>query len=314
MGSIADRMKALSGRGLDVGASKPPGKPTRHRAGSNASASSSDKQRPRTTIPKVSPQSLPTVNDGLPARSRSNSKAQEPEIPQVSPSEPRHPPIPAPKPAALTHHPIEPEHPPQPEKEEDFEKAFPSLAEFGKQFEEEDFEVQRPKSLPEAPSFPDVPAFDLPSVPTTAPSGLPPPPSRPENLDPAPISPVATKHDLPASLRPNPPPSNPPSNLPSPNNLPISLRPNPPPSTNPSPVSNGAERPPLPPKPKFPLTNSIVPEVLRSYILHPAVDMLVLDVRPEQDNKKGYVGQEYESKGYVTRVVWIDPTVLMRNE
>jgi ubiquitin carboxyl-terminal hydrolase 8 len=296
MGSIADRMKALSGRGLDVGPSKEK-PPARNRAASNASASSSDKQRPRG--PSKPPPPLPTVADA-PPRSRSNSKAASPTftpLPKPSPAVQKLPPIPAPKAAALT-------MPDASGKEDEFEKAFPSLAEFGKQFDED--EVQQPG---DGPSFPDVPSFDLPSVPTAPPRSAQPPSVRPE----------ASSHDPPASLRPNPSPeplrsksSEPPrpqtSDLPvraNSHDPPASLRPNPPPNN---------ERPPLPPKPKFPLTNAIVPEVLRSYIIAPQVEMLVLDLRSEEEYLKGYVGKEYESKGYTTNVVWVDPTILMRTE
>lgn len=70
----------------------------------------------------------------------------------------------------------------------------------------------------------------------------------------------------------------------------------------------------LPPKPKFPFANSIEPELLRSYILHPSVNLLLLDVRSEEEYKQGYVGKEYEPKGYVVFSVWLDPTVVMRSE
>lgn len=67
-------------------------------------------------------------------------------------------------------------------------------------------------------------------------------------------------------------------------------------------------------KPKFPFSNSITAETLRSYFLNPEVEMVLLDVRSEEENQRGYVGAEYESRGAVVRVVWMDPTVLLRNE
>lgn len=67
-------------------------------------------------------------------------------------------------------------------------------------------------------------------------------------------------------------------------------------------------------KPKFPFSNSINAETLRSYFLNPEVEMVLLDVRPEEENQKGYVGAEYESRGAKVRTVWMDPTVLLRNE
>ena len=66
-------------------------------------------------------------------------------------------------------------------------------------------------------------------------------------------------------------------------------------------------------KPKFPLTNSIDPDTIRTYLLNPAVDLLFLDVRPEEETKKGHVGQEYEERGAKVPVVWIDPTILFRD-
>lgn len=67
-------------------------------------------------------------------------------------------------------------------------------------------------------------------------------------------------------------------------------------------------------KPKFPFSNSINPETLRSYFLNPEIEMVLLDVRPEDENKRGYVGAEYESRGAKVRTVWMDPTVLLRND
>jgi ubiquitin carboxyl-terminal hydrolase 8 len=70
----------------------------------------------------------------------------------------------------------------------------------------------------------------------------------------------------------------------------------------------------MPSKPKFPFSNSVEPELLRSYILNPSVNLLLLDVRSEEEFQKGYVGKEYEPKGYPVHVTWVDPTVLLRNE
>lgn len=67
-------------------------------------------------------------------------------------------------------------------------------------------------------------------------------------------------------------------------------------------------------KPKFPFSSSVNAETLRSYFLNPEVEIVLLDVRPEEENGKGYVGAEYESRGAKVRVVWMDPTVLLRNE
>lgn len=67
-------------------------------------------------------------------------------------------------------------------------------------------------------------------------------------------------------------------------------------------------------KPKFPLTNAIEPELLRSYFLDPSVDILLLDVRVEEEFQRSHVGEEYEARGAKVKVVWMDGTVLMRNE
>lgn len=64
-------------------------------------------------------------------------------------------------------------------------------------------------------------------------------------------------------------------------------------------------------KPDFPLTNSIVPNALREYLLNPAVDVLLLDVRPEEEFLKGFVGAEYHERRHIN-IVWLDPQVLMR--
>ena len=66
-------------------------------------------------------------------------------------------------------------------------------------------------------------------------------------------------------------------------------------------------------KPNFPLANSVDCDTLRSYILNPAVDLLMLDVRSEEEFERGHVGQEYEARGAKVRVVWLDPTVIMRD-
>jgi len=67
-------------------------------------------------------------------------------------------------------------------------------------------------------------------------------------------------------------------------------------------------------KPKFPLSNSVDPDTLRTYFHNPSVDILLLDARNEEEYQRGYVGQEYEGRGAKMNVVWIDPTILMRNE
>lgn len=66
-------------------------------------------------------------------------------------------------------------------------------------------------------------------------------------------------------------------------------------------------------KPDFPFTNSIEPPTLREYLLNPAVDVLLLDVRPEEEFAKGFVGAEYHQRRHVN-IVWLDPHVLMRSK
>ena len=274
----------------------------------------------------------------------------------------------------------------------DFEKAFPSLSEFGKQFAADDdppppimgtiFEVDNeadsraqagaskspnvptkplgPRELKKAPSrdgsgdsadlsFPSVPAF--PDIPSHRPNGLPPPPANaktlkgPEGEPPRAFRPpspdmgadlkrsastpnVATLMDDDAETfpvapsevsKPLPPPM-PPSLRTSaqPNGDEPPLRAEPSPSNGPPPAAPTEPSRSVPPpvqfeKPKFPLSNSIEPDTIRTYLLNPAVDVLVLDVRPEEECQSGHVGQEYEERGAKVTVVWIDPTVLLRD-
>jgi ubiquitin carboxyl-terminal hydrolase 8 len=78
--------------------------------------------------------------------------------------------------------------------------------------------------------------------------------------------------------------------------------------------SRGTDDPTKSTKPKFPFSNSVNCETLRSYFLNPDVEMILLDVRPEEEYRRGVVGAEYEPRGAKLRVIWMDPTVLMRNE
>jgi ubiquitin carboxyl-terminal hydrolase 8 len=68
-----------------------------------------------------------------------------------------------------------------------------------------------------------------------------------------------------------------------------------------------------PAKPKFPLSNAVDCDSLRSYFLNPSVEVLLLDVRPEEEFQHGYVGVEYEPRGVKIDIVWLDPTVVMRD-
>ncbi|ORX41170.1 hypothetical protein BD324DRAFT_613498 [Kockovaella imperatae] len=264
----------------------------------------------------------------------------------------------------------------------DFEKAFPSLSDFGKQFELSDepppimgtiFEdseaphgrSNRSGSIPgpkpggpreprkgsfrkdtdEEISFPSVPNFpDIPSAPTHKPNDLPPPPSDANDLkkphgDPPkafhPPSPdlgselkrsastpnVATLMDddekmfpvAPTEVsKPVPPPMPEALRKHRANGSGSSAQPTSIPGGNPKPESSR----PLPThfeKPRFPLTNSIEPDTIRTYLLNPAVDVLFLDVRPEEEYKISHVGEEYEERGAKVTVVWMDPTVLCRD-
>ncbi|KAK4683648.1 ubiquitin carboxyl-terminal hydrolase 8, partial [Tremellales sp. Uapishka_1] len=238
-----------------------------------------------------------------------------------------------------------------------FQNAFPSLSEFGKQFESDQPTRSYPfDGLPDgtkSPAFPHVPTFSLPSVPTARP-GLASPPTRPNGLSnghgekdrppraPSPpiqeinydirrpastpmlsdvdklsISPVG---DTPSSalderfaaLQPRLSRSQPmPKDGPELNDsavIPTLTFPVPrlaAPPAAPKPAHAGD-------KPKFPITNSIEPDTLRSYFINPAVDILLLDVREESAFQRGYVGQEYEARGAKVKVVWMDPTVIMR--
>lgn len=65
-------------------------------------------------------------------------------------------------------------------------------------------------------------------------------------------------------------------------------------------------------KPSFPRTNALEPNDLRTYFMNWDVDVLLLDVRSEDEWKKSYVGAEYYHRGCHINVVWIDPTIIMR--
>ncbi|WVF68021.1 hypothetical protein IAT40_002783 [Kwoniella sp. CBS 6097] len=83
-------------------------------------------------------------------------------------------------------------------------------------------------------------------------------------------------------------------------------------SQHPLPPTPQSQPQPQAQKPKFPFTNSIEPDGLRSYILNPAVEVLILDVRSQEEFQRGYVGREYEARAKVD-IVWIDPLVLLRD-
>ena len=198
-------------------------------------------------------------------------------------------------------------------------------------------------SVDEEITFPSVPSFpDIPSAPVHRPNDLPPPPPdaadlRQPNGDPpkafrlpspdmntdmkrsASTPNVATLMDEDEKMFPVAPSE---VSKPVPPPMPQALRPSRPngadsipPSgpSKPTPTESPKPQPPQFEKPNFPLSNSIEPDTIRTYLLNPAVDVLFLDVRPEDEYHTGHAGQEYEERGAKVTVVWIDPTVLTRD-
>ncbi|KAK6906785.1 hypothetical protein I203_100772 [Kwoniella mangroviensis CBS 8507] len=253
----------------------------------------------------------------------------------------------------------------------DFEKAFPSLSEFGKQnsdksglpngsakFTQHNPIIEEGGESPEI-TLPDVPSFaTLPSAPSNRPGlPLPPPPPRPDSINPLeqdhqPNDEKALSPPMPDAGAGLKRPASTPNvaTLPGDSNLPNGIVrdsasngvtrdtaptagledpkipkltfpvavPTPPPprqrdSLPQPPQPNGLPHSQEFKKPKFPYSNSVTPDELRSYFLNPAVDILLLDVRGEEEYKRGYVGKEYEPRGAKVTVVWMDPTVLMRD-
>ena len=247
---------------------------------------------------------------------------------------------------------------------DDFERTFPSLDDFGKQFPDD----PPPKSNENADeeskySFPEVPSSsfpDLPSVPASRPGLATPPGSPPAGFTGLrPPNGHGNGHDSPPlpdadreTKRPTSQPNlskldgrvDPSIGLASPDHpaptlqdfrtpqlptpvlspQPISQNSTPPASIafpTPQPTPGTRRSMPVPPaqehtipKPKFPFSNSVNCETLRSYFLNPDVEMILLDVRSEEEHRRGVVGAEYEPKGAKLRVIWMDPTVLMRSE
>ena len=199
------------------------------------------------------------------------------------------------------------------------------------------------------PTLPDLSSLpDLPSAPTSRPGAPPLLPTRPESLRPpnaathGPPSPdMGTTLKRPAStanvsslpgttdLLTDSPTS---EGLPETSAPPSVLRPSVPPIVRSSEAKNDSASlnfpvakptPAVPPprepsremsKPKFPFSDAIDPETLRSFLLNPTVDVLLLDARSVEDFSHSHVGQEYEARGANVKVVWMDPTVLMRDE
>ncbi|KAK8850408.1 hypothetical protein IAR55_004326 [Kwoniella newhampshirensis] len=458
MGSIADRMKALGGLGMDVGSSSKrfskdmsaPGAAGRlsaangtgvgslrttgrQRSGSGSSVKALSPTTPvekppvasiKPQLPKEERPMAPFVREtptGSSTRSRRSTNPSENDHHPPPSSAPAAPPptvstqSPSPVPpstsqaAGLSRSPLPsiPHSPasrtitqngsdplPSPNKQDglaEFEKAFPSLSEFGKQWEGDDEPVggllnganghARPSAVSALPNgndrftqrhatikededtadlhLPDVPTFPtLPSAPTIRP-GLPPPPARPDGLNvnppneartaspplpdagaglkrPASTPNVATlpgdvhslmdepvlegDRDAHPSRAPGPViPSNTPNGITkdsrsSTMSFPVAVPTPPPSSSRPreAPPPSQAVLTPTLTKPKFPFSNAVDPDALRSYFLNPAVEMLLLDVRGEEEFQRGYVGREYEPRGAKVNVVWMDPTVLLR--
>lgn len=324
-------------------------------------------QTPNT--PRTEPKPIAPVHSGPAPPSAKSSKPPLPPIPQAQHigNNPKPAPGPGPETNGLS----------------DFEKTFPSLDEFGKQFA--DVPTSTPKTNgiehkedEDKYNFPDVPSGsfpNLPSVPSsrpgmaTPPHGSPPtgfaalrpphangngnghdspplpdtdretkrPSSQPNltkldgRVDPSiadgvtpPNHPAPTLQDFRTPQQPAPNPMSPQSttspnghgNSPLPHSQPIAF-----PTPQPTPASASRRSMPVPPtqpapvtKPKFPFSNSVNCETLRSHFLNPDVEMILLDVRPEEEYRRGVVGAEYEPRGAKLRVIWMDPTVLMRSE
>lgn len=177
-----------------------------------------------------------------------------------------------------------------------------------------DSEIRRPASQPAetkkdeafSPPTEELSALDLESSVATA----------------KPIPP-APDHQLRFDAAKKPPPETMP--VPSPRHEDSSLAPSPrtssravaQPSTSPGSGSTAVAIPGYSPthagKPTFPRTNVLEPNDLRTYFMNFDVDVLLLDVRSEDEWKKSYVGAEYYNRGCHINVVWIDPTIIMRS-
>lgn len=303
-----------------------------------------------------------------------------------SPSSPRQPLPPLPRSAAKPETPTA-APPLESDALDKFEKTFPSLQTFGRQFDSDGFAVpaipgkQNGKRTQPDPTrdlhdsedgFPSFPS--LPSVPSELPgqsretgsSGIGPagpPPTAPDleiDTGPSPPSPdretdvlkrpasTPVIHNLSSSISLSPPDvvsqfdnldlSDRHVESPSVPDLPARLQdkqpiampvPRPHDARGPSPIPSGEStstvKPPAAPsfggtrptamgKPNFPFTNSITPNTLRSYFINLSVDVLLLDVRPESELRQGYVGYEYVERKCHINVVWVDPTIIMREE
>lgn len=352
---------------------QPPSEQQPTNTGSSSSSTRAGDTGSKASVPTITP--IPPSHSGPTPQSAKSAKPPLPPIPQQQPQD---------------HEPSR--SGPGPETANglsDFERAFPSLDDFGKQFEEPPSAPPNGLAADEESryAFPDVPSSsfpELPSVPKSKP-GLPTPPNgsppgrfgslrpidqadnrhdsppnpdvdrdtkRPSSqpnltkldgrIDPSVLNSINSPEHTPPTLQdfrtPQPPSGSASASTPVPGSTatpimsPQSTK-SPPnghghghdssPIAFPTPQPTPAQRRSMPVpargqaesmKPKFPFSNSVNCETLRSYFLNPDVEMILLDVRPEEEYKRGVVGAEYEPRGAKLRVVWMDPTVLMRNE
>lgn len=67
------------------------------------------------------------------------------------------------------------------------------------------------------------------------------------------------------------------------------------------------------PKPNLPYTNAITPAQLNEYLHNPALKILIIDTRTQEEFNKDYVGKDMDFGGRKVNIVWIDPTILLRH-
>lgn len=294
-GSIAARLAALRGQGMEVG--------TNHKRISRDLENGRSPLSPTLALPESSSRpgsrrgsvttSIHQWLDGQPTGGSSRSvpvdapPTESPRQQQLTPHTSGNdaPVVDAPESHALPIFPPE-RHPlyrKQSEtiKEDDevaaFSSNFPSLTEF--------------EGNPDFATSSNLPS--LPSVPRSVPGGAGPGPSPP------------SRNDFLAASIPDRPSSLPPPTIPSSPNIPVK---DPPPVTSPP-----APAPRPLPKPSLPFTNSITPDKLREYLQNPALDILLIDTRDQQDFDRDHIGQDEAFGGRKPNVIWIDPTILRRH-
>lgn len=304
-GSIAARLAALRGKGMEVGTNhkrisrdlengRSPMSPTIPLPESEGSRPGSRRGSVATSI------HLPL--DGQPTGGSSRSlpapaapTTASPRVSQLTPhtsgndDAPVEDAAPDPRPpiqASPERHPLYRQHS-ETIKEDDevaaFSSHFPSLTEF-----EGNPDFATSSQL--LPSLPSVPRSVPGRIGDTAGPG-PSPPSRNDFL-------AAGVPDRPSSL--------PPPTVPSSPNIPITS----PPPTASSPVISAPR--PLP-KPSLPFTNSITADKLKEYLSNPALNLLIIDTRDQRDFDRDHIGRDEEFGGRKSNVIWIDPTILTRH-